>query len=474
MKNIIRSAANKYTLLLVLVLAASFAIRVYNLDYNSPFLDEAVYIVLGKKVLTWTWQAENPFGWVGGMPLFYSPIAAIASTFNGIIGARFISVILGTASVFLMYKFSARLRFFGEKEDQNKLVGLVAATFLGVSPVAVWLSRMAIYDILAFSLVLLGLASLQIATDDKKAEKYLWPSAIFFLSFLAKYTVLMLFPFVTGALLIYTWSFKKDHFAWVAYYFVLPLALSIGVYFGIYFTDLIDFFAGKVNEAADVTLGSLVSQFWQYTFPWYLLAILGVVKLKSRKQYQAIALFGFSLIPLFVHLLTKDLTILTQNTVFTLIFLLPVAAVFIVTYTQKDKVLGTRLLLASVIALFIWSRVQHSGLEQSWPNSREVMEFLKVHATEETRILAEADDVAVIALSDKVSEQNITGPFYFEYQGEEGDLAYANAVSDGYFSFIQLEAEDSTLALTLEGDLDEKYDLVYDQVPFRVYELKSQ
>src|SRR3990167_7889340 len=96
--------------ILALILLISLAIRVYNLNYNSPFLDEAQYIVLGKKVLACHWQESNPFSWVGGMPLFYPTLSAIFGVF-GIIGSRFFNVLLGVLSVYLIYEFTKSLRF---------------------------------------------------------------------------------------------------------------------------------------------------------------------------------------------------------------------------------------------------------------------------------------------------------------------------------------------------------------------------
>ena len=90
--------------LLTLILLASFIVRVYNLNYNSPFLDEAQYLVLGKKVLQGHWQESAPFSWVGGLPLLYPPLVAIFGIF-GILGARFLNVIFGTVSVYLLYEF---------------------------------------------------------------------------------------------------------------------------------------------------------------------------------------------------------------------------------------------------------------------------------------------------------------------------------------------------------------------------------
>src|SRR3989344_1398287 len=124
--------------ILALILLISLAIRVYNLNYNSPFLDEAQYIVLGQKVLAGHWQESNPFSWVGGMPLFYPTLSAI----------------LGVLSVYLIYEFTKSLRF-SSNESEDKVTGFIAGSFLAILTVPIYLSRLAIYDMLSFTLFLL-------------------------------------------------------------------------------------------------------------------------------------------------------------------------------------------------------------------------------------------------------------------------------------------------------------------------------
>src|SRR3989344_293905 len=130
-----------------LIILIAFTIRTYNLNYNSAFLDEAQYLVLGKKVLAGHWQESNPFSWVGGMPLFYPALSAIFGSF-GIIGARFLSVLLGTLSVYLIYEFTKSLKMSG-KERSDEVIGTISAAFLAVLAIPIYLSRLAIYDMLS-------------------------------------------------------------------------------------------------------------------------------------------------------------------------------------------------------------------------------------------------------------------------------------------------------------------------------------
>src|SRR3990167_9805010 len=134
----IRAAVNFPYGPLVLIILIAFFIRVYNLAYNSPFVDEAQYIVLGKKVLAGHWQEAGPFSWVGGMPLFYPPLAAIFGFF-GIVGARFLSAVLGTLSVYLIYEFAKSIKL-DETEKTNQTIGLISAALLVVLAIPIYLT----------------------------------------------------------------------------------------------------------------------------------------------------------------------------------------------------------------------------------------------------------------------------------------------------------------------------------------------
>ena len=76
------------SIFLIIILLIAFVLRVNNLNYNSPFLDEAMHIKLGKKVLADSWAEEAPFSWVGGLPLFYPRLSAYAYKVGGILGSR--------------------------------------------------------------------------------------------------------------------------------------------------------------------------------------------------------------------------------------------------------------------------------------------------------------------------------------------------------------------------------------------------
>ena len=90
--------------LLAVILIISFLLRVVNLNYNSPFNDEAVYIVIGKMgVFGGDWFSYNAKNWMAGFPYFYPTLTALSYITGGIVGSRFLSVMFGIMSIEAVY-----------------------------------------------------------------------------------------------------------------------------------------------------------------------------------------------------------------------------------------------------------------------------------------------------------------------------------------------------------------------------------
>ena len=244
------SYLNKYTLSIIAILIIAFVVRVYNLNYNSPFLDEAIYITLGKTLFYGNFNDHTPFNWVGGMPLLYPTISALAYIAGGIIGSRLINVILGTLSVYLMYKFTQKLHFWKE-EHLNKATGIFAALFLAISAIPISLSRLATYDMLSVTFFLGGLVFLLDALFKKNPNSYFWSALCLLLAFLTKYTVLMFFPFILLLAYLYIKVYNKKQISEVLF-FIFMIIVGLGIYIGKYLTELTEFVTGQVVNRSNL------------------------------------------------------------------------------------------------------------------------------------------------------------------------------------------------------------------------------
>lgn len=190
---------NRFTkfpyIFLSFIIVFAFVIRIYNLNFNSPFLDEALYIIRGLNTLNGNiGETLEDTSWVGGNPFFYPLLSGIFYSLGGIVGTRFLNVVLGTICVFLIYAFTKQLLLFKDKRT-NEIAGLAAAGIMATTTVAITSSRLAIYDALSFTLFLFALVTLHKAIYSGEGKFYVQASITLFLSFLAKYIVAIFFRF---------------------------------------------------------------------------------------------------------------------------------------------------------------------------------------------------------------------------------------------------------------------------------------
>ena len=425
---------------LLIILPVSFALRISNLNYNTPFLDEAQYIVLGRKVLAGHWQESDPFSWVGGMPLVYPPLSALFGAF-GIFGARFLNVLFGTMSVYLLYLFAARLHL-SKNQKTNGIIGLVSASFLGIMTIPLYLSRLAIYDMPSFTFFLLGLIILQRALLIKKPllwqqENGFFASSFFFLlSFLTKYTTFIFFPFIL--LWAYNASRKSGKVVLTRYlkYFAAILITGTLLYFSWRFDALSHFLKEQVGASKNQSL-PIITQFTKFSLPMLFPAVLTILLFLSKRKFPhpfTMLLIGAMVVPL-IHLATNNIKAVNQQVFLSLIFLLPLSAYFFTYIWERFRLIGGFILPLFLITVFVISQNQLRQLETSWSNTQKIMDFLKSVTTGHEKILSFEDDVTKLSLTN-LPENNITGIYSFTYQGLSDENAYSQAVKDGYFNFI--------------------------------------
>lgn len=460
--------------ILFLIVTVSFIIRVANLNYNSPFLDEAIYLTLGKQVLSWQWQPEDPYAWVGGNPLFYPTLSAIFGFLGGIVGSRFLSVILGTFSVYLMYQFGRMLKL-ASGSKVNEIIGLTSAAFLGILAMPVFLSRWAIYDMLSFSLFLLGLVFLQRALNVKKADlweregKYFVVAVAFFLSFLAKYITLILFPIVLLWAFIKSKELGKESLSVAIRYFMLPLIGVIGFYFFRYMDDLLHFQREQVSTTSYST-EQIVTQFLIYALPAIVIALGGLVILLLRKQLKvSLYLVAASAVVPVVHVITNNFASVNQHSFLSIVFLLPLGAYLFTKMYERHKLIGSIVTFSALLVVSLYSQGQVRQLENMWTNTNDVMAYLQENTTSHERVLTTEGDIAAVAL-ENIKNENIVGQYYFNYKNNETMKAYSNAVRDSYFDFVVIDSDSTNeVSKTIKTSLTNHYSPEYNKHPFTVY-----
>lgn len=456
------------TLLLAVVLTVAFLIRVYNLNFNSIFVDEAFYILVGKKILEGQIaEAARDTSWLGGFPFIYPLLSGIFYNIAGIIGSRFLNVILGTVSVLFMYLGTKELSLF-EKTKNNETAGIIAASLLAIAAIPIEASRLAIYDGLSFMLLIVGLYLLLKGLKTKKNYYYLSSSIVLFLSFLAKYISLVIIPFLI--ILPLVWIKKKEFFVT---FFCAPVIVLLGLYFFLTSSDTIGYLTSQIADPA-TNYSDVIATFWQYLWIYFPVALIGGIFLWSNNKLKVLGLLFLSSVPILVHILSKNDNSSHQHSFISLIFLLPLIGALFVFFYKKfgSLVVPATLIIMAFVFLYSWSQVR--DLENFWPNSSEVAFVLKSKISPNDVILAEGSDSIKLGLGAKVSSEQIVGPFVFEYKGEEGEAAYQKAISEGYFRYVELENvyfPEDTLK-KIQSTLPNKYYEIFNDGKIKLYERK--
>lgn len=460
-----------YSFTLVFILGTAFVIRLHNLNYNSLFLDEALYVMRGKRILDgYIGEGVGDISWVGGFPFFYPLISALLYEIGGLFASRALNVFLGTLAVFLTYLFTKELKFFSN-ERKNALAGLVAATFMATSAVPIGTSRIAIYDMLSFSLFFSGLVLLQRALRIQEARVYFISAVFVFLAFLAKYVVALYFPLLLiGA---YYLTHKRDgKNSEILDEFIAPLIFMLFVYVSVNFARLRSFFFDYAISTKSPSFAILFN-FWTPSWFVFILASIGAILLLKRKKRLTLILMTAASLPLIVHLMGSNSSSVTQHSFLSLFFLFPIIGAMFSMMKAKQETVGTYVVLSALILNYLFGSQHLRDAEGFWPNSDNAVKVFQENVSATDMILVEGSDIYTVPLYGTVPLENIVGPFVFSYKDQEGLPAYLKAIDDGYFQFIQLEGTyfPAEYLEPIEASLRDRYVNIFDDGRIRIFKL---
>lgn len=138
--------------LALLVPGVALALRVVHLDANSAFMDESFYVITGQRMLAGR-DVSALLDVMFGSSL-YPLFAASCHALGGLWGARLGSAVLGALTALCVAQTTDRLA--------GRMAGLSAGLALAVLPQHIYLSALAMYDVLA--VFFLALATAIVAT----------------------------------------------------------------------------------------------------------------------------------------------------------------------------------------------------------------------------------------------------------------------------------------------------------------------
>lgn len=469
-----------YQLTLISIMLVAIAVRVYNLNYNSPFADEAIYIVLGKLGLFhWDWWSYNAPAWMGGSLFAYPPLAALAYTTGGIVGARLLNVAFGLGTIMVVSAISGLL----VPKNAQAYAKLIAAFIMTVSAVAIYTSRLATYDAPSFFFLFLSILLFLKAEQPRQhpGQMYFFSAMSLLIAVFIKIISIIYLPLLIAltGIRAYRLSKQKHRFYWKRYY-LAPL-LVMGLLLALILEPVVRIYLPNQRLREIATYKDIILLTLTYSLSliivWFI-SLLTVLKTKLLTPF--LILTAAALYPLLIHLTTNRLSTLDKHLFLTHAFLAIACAIGLasglVQAKQKTRRIAQAIIIFSLLLLAINSIKTSQRFNLLWPNTSKALDYLSLEIQPGDRVLSQTGPPVLLSTFNRNHPTNTTTFDWFEYRRVDQISAYAAAVGDGYFDYIEILTDSSHVTLRQQqinqsviNNLDNAYTLVYDQDSQQIY-----
>jgi 4-amino-4-deoxy-L-arabinose transferase-like glycosyltransferase len=440
------------SVLFFFLLTLIFIIRITNIRYNTLFVDEAIYATVGKNFLSGV--SQNATTWMYGSYL-YPFISAITNYFTGVIGVRLLSALMTSLAAVIVFQVTGRLF--------NSAAGLWAMLLFGLAPISINIGQYAVYDAPVVPLLALtGYFLIRAVEAQGRAEYgHLFIAAVCFsIATLSKYFALLYFPsLIIFGVLLYRLRGRRSWPLWAV--FVGASGLLLGIYAAFYRRDLLQLLAGNYGVISGQRW-TIFKDIWAEMAVMSLLALVGAYWLWrtwSRRPVQhkgrwaaliTILVLSFFAAPLY-HLIVVNLHSAWKHTVYSLIFLAPLAGYGVASTIESLRQSQRRprwqqlLGLAVTIGLCVWflnrSLNRNWGFQHSWPNVEHEVAFLRAQGVNpEHHLLVEGGQIYEYYFDFGAANHSMWQDTWFmQYGNLQGTAAMEAAIRDRWFDFVVLD-----------------------------------
>ena len=358
-------------LLLLLLLLYGLAISVFDLDYNSVFIDEAFQITMGKELLAGGPCLGCPHH--TGSVMVWPVLAALADRIGGIHAVRLLNVLIGLALTVIVYATAGAL--FGGG------LGLIAAALFLCTGQTLYLMKLGTYDMIAA--FFLGASLFMFVVSTKSEARWhrnaaiVFGSAALFLAAITKYIL----PVFVPALALYV--FFMHGFRRTIVFCVVPLVILGALYLGFdQYAPRAQVF-GQVETYANIKVP--LETIFDWAFRWIALVLLLAVfgAFHANHGRTAIALILLSTPIVILHLASRAEQSVNKNMIFALIFLAPAAALGvdhmakIFSFGTKSRVIHSFFAAAVLVIFWAYGLYNLRWLERQYPDVTPVVEFFE-------------------------------------------------------------------------------------------------
>ena len=449
------TAWNDHGLLLVAVLTIQAVLTLRLVWSNTAYVDEATYLWAGHLEIA-HWLHGTPIPpfqtWLSGAPVVYPPIAAIADSLGGLIGARILSLVFMTGTTVLLWDITSKL--FG-----RRAAFFATALFAMLGPTQ-FLGALATYDAMALLLLAISVWCVVAARDHGDSTPLLVAGAVTLaLANATKYATALFDPVVVvlAALVIAQKRGAKPALGRAGYLAAVVTALVAALLAlggplytaGVMYTTL-------ARAAGNDPAALVLEDACKWAGVVCVLAWVGVVicgRGGSRGQAMILAILAAAgmLAPLEqarIHTLTS----LHKHVDFGAWLAAPAAGYALARLSRITKrrslsfVAGGFVAVAAMLPAAAVGSAQARSLFRSWPDSSSAIAQLRtLIRSYPGNYLAEDYDIPAYYLESSVSWQRWSGTWYFSYTPPgarrplTGAAAYRAAIARHYFSLVVLD-----------------------------------
>jgi hypothetical protein len=444
----------------------ALAIRLVGANEQSAYMDEGTNVLTGRMLIEQHSIYAEVLNWAYGSYL-WPLVAGLADEVGGLGMVRGVTAICGVLMVFATTLTAARLAPCRLSQERRWGVALLAGGIMAVAPTAVAVGRFGTYDALAGAGFMLGVALL-LPADGEDAPIAAWQlllaAALLFVAFLSKYLVAIYFPFVClYVVLRHGLHIRKAIHD--AVWFVIPLSGLCVAYALLFLTPLINLLTSSLHY------GDLKSPdpLREYVLnrPELGLLVLAAVAGWQFASWRArlLAVGGTAIIAAFQVVARPDFDF-WKHSIYVIYFLAPIAGLVWLRMPLRS---GTSRVVsgigAVVLALLVWSPSLTAAdkLIDFYPNLNPSLDAIQPAVADSALVLT--DDTALrYYLYPAMSTDRVFGPFFFDYQAQQGLDAYRRAIADRYFDAIVLDGGVTSQGAAIRDNLSDTIQAAYERI----------
>ncbi len=414
-----------------------------DLQYNTAFVDEAIYANVGEEFMrNASWDA--PLSWMGGSYV-YPFLSANINRLWGLWGIRLASLAMVLGSAWCV-------GILGKKVADGWGRPLAMGLFLFSAP-TLGVAQLATYDAPSMLAFALGSLALFASIDEQGWKKYLGILVSGLLvggSILIKYVTVL----VTAPLALLHLSAKRQWLLGGFFWGWIILAM-VAPYVYLNYEDLYSYATGGhsiENTSRLNILSQLVQQIPTLVFG-AIMACAMLWKSETRmKKNRMLILFLIGLAPIAYHLGSGNIRSFNKHLSLAGVMWAPLTAWATLTllklfrkYQQvHGAVANSMQLITSVvlIAIFtsLWTAFSlHWQFERSWPSANKTVEYLDNHLVTGDKVFAEGAATYKYHLFRGFGDYSAwPSTWYYEKDGKLGAEAMKEAIAEREFRYIVL------------------------------------